>query len=133
MEVSFLYSLTFELAIHSSTKVNIPNPTLSPKTAASLQSRSSWSVSRAASLLHSPLGDKPLLQEGRCIRLYLKDKQKNHQDSFHLNPLVVFPLQSFGAYIFVFARRAPSRPICCTPFLGGREREKILLWRSTLA
>lgn len=120
MEVSFLFSLTFKLAIHSYTKVNT---TLSPKTAASL--RSTWSVSRAASLLHSALGDKALLQEGCCIRLYLKAKHKKHQDSFHLNPLVVFPLQSFEDYVFV--RRAPSRPTCCTPFLGGKEREKILL------
>lgn len=119
----FISLLPFKLAIDSSTKVNTPNPTLSSKTATSLQSRSSWSMSRAASLLHSVLGDKPLLQEGCCIRFYLKDKQKNHQDSCPLNPLAVLPLQSFGDYNFVFVRSAPWRPTCCTPFLGGKERE----------
>lgn len=94
MEVSFLFSLTFKLAIHSYTKVNT---TLSPKTAAS--PRSTWSVSRAASLLHSALGDKALLQEGCCIRLYLKAKHKKHQDSFQglkslscLSPSIIWGL-----------------------------------------
>lgn len=49
-------------------------------------------MSRAASLLHSVLGDKPLLQEGCCIGFCLKDIQKKHQDSLHLNHLGVITL-----------------------------------------
>lgn len=110
VEVSFLCSLGFNSAIHSYAKLNTLYPTLSPKTAGSLPS--SYSVSRATSLIHTVPGTSTnrLLREGCSIRLYFKAKQKKHQDSLHLTPLgsATFPFSHLGGYIFLFVRRTPS-------------------------
>lgn len=110
VEVSFLYSLAFNSATHSYAKLKTRYPTLSLKTAGSLPS--SYSVSRAASLIHTVPGTSTnrLLREGCSIRLYFKAKQKKTPGLTPFNaPWVCnLPLQSFGGYIFLFVRRAPS-------------------------
>lgn len=57
-------------------------------------------MSRAASLLHSILGDKPLLQGGCCTRLCLKASQKKTSGLISLKPLgCLSPSIIWGLYL----------------------------------
>lgn len=127
MEVSFLYSLTFNLGIHSYAKLNTYYPTLSPKKCC-IPAELLQHEQNSQPHLHHPRRQAPLplLQEGCCVRLYFKAKQKKHQDSLHLTSLgsATLPFIHLGATSFsLWEELLQAQPATPPLFSGEGEGE----------